>query len=396
MVLAAIAIAAIAAWPFMPHAARASAQYVAPVQRDYELRDKTVAFYEARTRRDPADQISAVLLAGQYMQRYREAGDVGDLTRSLAQGRRALQLQPQNNAAADETIASAYTALHEFRRALAMEEAAHRERPDDSNALSQMASLDMELGRYTDARRNLAAASRVRTTPTVMAVQARYDELTGNLSGAAVLLERAAAIDDSNYDNGAQGRAWYHFRLGEVLFEQNDPQAAEAQEREALATFPDFELAYRALARVCFYQKDWPCALDAGTKGANIIPIPETLGYKADAQDATGDHDGARQTRALITAVERIGNAYHLNDRLLAMYYADHRTNLDDAYRIAQREVRVRGNEIYAQDTLAWTAALDGKWDVARRAIALATRYGIQDPRVRMHEQYIQTRGLQR
>ena len=389
MVLAAIALAAIAAWPFVLHTARASAPYVAPVQRDYELRDKTVAFYEARVRRDPADQISAALLAGQYMQRYREAGDVGDITRSLAQAQRALKLQPQNNAAADEIVASAYTALHEFKRALQFERAAHRERPDDSNALSQTASLEMEIGRYADARHDLAAAAKAKLTPTVMAVQARYDELTGDLSGAVTLLSRAMAIEDSNYDNGAQGRAWYHFRLGELLFEQGDAKAAESREREALTAFPGFELAYRALARVCFYERSWPCALDAADKGAGIVPTPESLGIKADAQDALGDHERARQNRALIGAVERIGNAYHLNDRLLAMYYADHRTHVADAYRIAQREVTVRGNEIYAQDTLARTAALNGKWNVARHAIAMATRYGIQDPRVREHAAYI-------
>ncbi|HET7815601.1 MAG TPA: hypothetical protein VFL13_14640, partial [Candidatus Baltobacteraceae bacterium] len=65
------------------------------------------------------------------------------------------------------------------------------------------------------------------------------------------------------------------------------------------------------------------------------------------------------------------------------------RTHVADAYRIAQREVTVRGNEIYAQDTLAWTAALNGKWNVARHANAMATRYGIQDPRVREHAAYI-------
>jgi tetratricopeptide (TPR) repeat protein len=222
-----------------------------------------------------------------------------------------------------------------------------------------------------------------------MSVQARFDELTGHLDRAELLLQRAMQIDDANYDNGAQGRAWYHFRLGEVLFEENKPAEALAREREAIAIFPNLELAYRALARICFYQRDWPCALDAGSKGAAIVPVPETLGYEADAQEALGDKNGAAQTRALIYAIERIGNAYHLNDRLLAMYYADHRVRLADAYLIAQREVRVRGDEVYAQDTLAWTAALNGKWDVARRAIALAQRYGIQDPRVRAHAAFI-------
>jgi tetratricopeptide (TPR) repeat protein len=393
-VLAAVALCAIAAWPFAGmHAASASALPVAAVQRDDLLRDATVAFYERRVRSDARDQISAVLLAGQYMQRYRESGDVDDITRALHQAQRSLKLQPQNNAAAEGVIGSAYTALHKFKDALAYERLAHGEQPNDSNAPAQMASLAMELGHYNEAAHDLAVAHRSRETPTIMAVQARYDELTGHLDRAASLLTRAMTILDSNYDNGAQARAWYHFRLGEVIFEQGDVAGAQMREREALRIFPNFELAYRALARDCWAVRDAHCALDAASKGANIVPTPETLGYEADAQQALGDASGAAQTRALILAVERIGNAYHLNDRLLAMYYADHGVRLDDAYRIAQREVALRGDEIYAQDTLAWTAAKVGKWSVARRAIALAMRHHTQDPRIAAHARYIARAG---
>jgi Flp pilus assembly protein TadD len=109
------------------------------------------------------------------------------------------------------------------------------------------------------------------------------------------------------------------------------------------------------------------------------------LGYEADAQRALGDEHASQQTQLLIFAVQRIGNAYHINDRLLAIYFAEHGVRLDDAYRIAQREVRVRGSEIYAQDTLAWCAAMNGRWEVARTAAREATRYNTQDPRIQFH-----------
>lgn len=386
MVIAAIALVAIAAWPFFG-AQRVSAArtYIAPVLPDYRYRDKTIAFYERRVTDYPQDQISAKLLAAQYMQRYRESLDVGDILRSIAQAKRSLRLQPQNNSGADQITASAYTALHLFRTALQYEEAAHADQPDDSNAPAQMASLSMEIGQYAVARRDLAVARRIKDTPTIMSVQGRYDELTGHLAQARRLLQQASEQTDEVLDNSAQGRAWFHFRAGELAFSAGDVDAAEQEERTALAQFPDFEMAYRALARFCWATKDWHCALDAATKGANVIPEPETLGYEADAQFALGDKAGAAQTQALIFAVERIGNAYHINDRLLAVYYAEHGVRLGDAYRIAQREVRSRGNEIYAQDTLAWCAAMDGKWNVADRAVREATRYNTQDPRIQFH-----------
>ncbi|HKU67546.1 MAG TPA: hypothetical protein VJP85_07215 [Candidatus Baltobacteraceae bacterium] len=377
---------AIAAWPFLgAQRASASRTYVAPVLPDYRYRDRTVAFYERRVREDPADQISAKLLGAQYLQRYRETQDVGDILRGIAQARRSLKLQPQNNAAANEIAASGYTALHEFRMALQYERRAHADMPIDSNAPAQMASLEMEIGDYAAAAHDLALARRIRNTPTVMAVQARYDELTGRLDQARRLLQIAAQQTDEVADNSAQGRAWYHFRSGELAFSAGDVAGAMSEERLAIAQFPNFEQAYRALARFCWATKDWHCALDTAVRGANIIPEPETLGYEADAQRALGDAAGAEQTRQLIIAVERIGNAYHINDRLLAVYYCEHGMRLDDAYRIALREVRTRGQEIYAQDTLAWCAAMDGKWNVANRAARAATRYGTQDPRVLFH-----------
>lgn len=385
LILAAIALIAIAAWPLVTQRASASHAYVAPVLPDYAYRDRTIAFYERRVRNDLRDQVSAKLLAAQYVQRYRETQDVGDLLRGIAQARRSLELQPQNNAAADAVLASAYTALHQFRIALRYETAAHRELPTDSNAPAQIASLEMEIGDYAAAQHALEAARSTRMTPTVLSVQARYDELTGKLDAARDLLQKAAGQSDAVSDNSAQSRAWYHFRLGELAFSAGEVRAAEAEERIAIAQFPGFEQAHRALARFCWGTKDWHCALESARNAVNIVPGPEALGYEADAQRALGDGSGAAQTQALIFAVERIGNAYHVNDRLLAVYYCEHGVRLDDAYRIALREVRVRGHEIYAQDTLGWCAAMNGKWEVARRAMREATRYGTQDSRILYH-----------
>ena len=123
---------------------------MAPVLPDYLYRDKTVAFYEQRVREDRRDQISATLLAAQYMQRYRESLDVGDILRAQSQAKRSLILQPQNSGATDGIMASAYYALHDFSHALAYERAAQAEEPRDSNAPAQIALLDMEIGRLRE------------------------------------------------------------------------------------------------------------------------------------------------------------------------------------------------------------------------------------------------------
>ena len=42
-------------------------------------------------------------------------------------------------------------------------------------------------------------------------------------------------------------------------------------------------------------------------------------------------------------------------------------------------------DDIYAEDTLAWCAAKDGKWDVARNAVSKALRFDTEDPRIQYH-----------
>jgi tetratricopeptide (TPR) repeat protein len=98
-----------------------------------------------------------------------------------------------------------------------------------------------------------------------------------------------------------------------------------------------------------------------------------------------GDARAAAATRDVIFAIEKLGNAYHVNDRLLAIYYADHALRPRTALAIARREAAVRGDEIYAQDTLAWAAVMAGSWDEARRASSKATRWATQDAIIAYH-----------
>ena len=112
--------------------------------------------------------------------------------------------------------------------------------------------------------------------------------------------------------------------------------------------------------------------------------MPETLGYESDAQAALGDGAGSAQTRDEIYAIERIGNAYRIDDRLLAVYYDDHDLRLPLAYLIARRELTLR-DDVYTEDTIAWAAAKVGKWPEAREASRRAMAYHTPDSRILYH-----------
>lgn len=390
IIIAASALLALAAWPLfvrahsVPPAGPAPGVTPAPVLADYLERGRVVSFYEAAVQRHPDDQILAQMLASQYLLRFRETGDVADLLRAERQARRSLAIQPHYNFAAESALASALLALHQFHEALAHAANVARMQPWSAPAAANKATLLMEIGDYADAEKVLKRAPGSREDPSWDTATARYDELTGNLDAARQLIERAGAQVDSIIDSPAEARAWYHFRTGELAWEQGDPESAEAKFKEALAIFPRYARAYNGLAKLYWGQKRWHETLDAAMHGADLIPLPETLGYKADAQRALGDASGYRLSTELIEAIERLGNVKGINDRLIATFYVEHGIRLADALAIAERDLRNR-DDVFSEDTLAWALATNGRWSEARVHAQRAVSRGTQDSRLQFH-----------
>lgn len=381
------AVAALALWPvFASHQTVGASFTPAPVLRDYESRDRYVSFFEGQIRRDPADQIQMRMLAQQYMQRFRERFDMGDVTRAEHLARRSIRLQPQGNTSAQMTLASAELSYHDFTGALTHEREAVAGEPFNMNARAQIASLLMERGQYAEAKRTLdSIPAGPSENPSVDSVRARYLELTGKLAQARELIATASRSIDSGADNPAYDRSWYHLRAGQLAFEAGDYAAAETEYASSLATYPHNAVALMWQARLYRAQKRWPEALAAATQSADLYPLPQTLGYRADAQRALGRASEAAQTDALIATEAKLFNVQGVNDRLLANYYAQRHIHLDDALRAARADYAKRGDEIYADDTMASVLEARGAWAASYRYAERAVRLGTKDSQVQYH-----------
>jgi len=380
-VLAAGALVALAAWPAFIGARTAPPAAAAPVKPDWRVRDANIAFLESRAGRVRGDMLTPRMLSAEYLQRYRERGDLGDVLRAEHAARVSLAAQPRGNVAGDAALAGALLTLHRFREAkAAIADARHWLRAEPGLAAEE-AALDLELGDVAGARRLVAAHP---GEPSFDLVAARLDEETGHLATARTLVERAMRRADAIYDTPAERRAWLHARAAELALEAGDRGAARQDALDALAIFPEHLRALTILARTELGDGRFAAARDAARRAAAVQPNPEILGMLADAQSGLGERDAAAATRDELFAVARIGSALHLNDRLVAVWEADHGVRVEQAYAIARRELAVR-DDMYAEDTLAWTAARAGHWDAARAAIAKATRYGTEDPLIRRH-----------
>jgi tetratricopeptide (TPR) repeat protein len=388
-----IVLGAIVAAAFWPHyiersanvAAAAALPTMAPVVADYEMRDKLVAYWEtAENEHHPGDMISPDNLAQQYLQRYRERMDIDDVLRAERAAKQSLIAQPVGNMPGELELASIDLTLHRFYDAIAVTKHIESYDSGDPAMYPREASLDMEVGNYARAAHLLAAVPEKSRDDGWRVVDSRYLELTGHLAEARSLLATTSAYQNANFDAPAQQRAWYFFRAGEMAYEAGDNDTALGDEREAVTVFPNFADALRTLARIECARHDWQQCLTDAISSSNIVPYPETLGYKADAQRALGDTAGADQTADLIHTVGQLGDQQHITDRLLAIYYADHRVYPDEAYAIARNELKSR-DDIFTEDTLAWAAAMDARWTEARTHIANAMRYGTQNSLLDYH-----------
>jgi tetratricopeptide (TPR) repeat protein len=389
--VAALALGAIALWPaFVKQRENAvRAAYLptpAPVSADYLDRDRTIAFWEGMVRKHLSeDMLSPRQLSMQYLQRYREHGDIDDVLRARRMAQLSLYEQPRGNEGAEIAVASIELTLHQFKAALAETKRIERMDPTEVEMRIREASLDLELGDYASAQRIIdRLPPRKNLDVSRDTLIARYDELTGRLAEAREILERATAEANSVLDAPDQQRAWFFFRSGEMAFEAGDNDAAMADEDQALAIFPNYAEANRLKAKFACALKEWQACRDAAVASANVVPYPETLGYEEDADRALGASALADQIADLIVTIEKIGNAQHISDRLLAIYYAEHRIRTADAYAIARRELAVR-DDIFTEDTLAWAAASDGRWASARVAVQRAIRFDTENSLLQYH-----------
>ncbi|NJP12271.1 MAG: tetratricopeptide repeat protein, partial [Leptolyngbyaceae cyanobacterium RU_5_1] len=359
----------------------ASADLVFP---DYQQRSQIISSYEQQVHQSPDSFLLLRLLAAQYLRRFRETGDVDDLRRTEQAARQSLTIQPRHNQAAELLLGSALLSQHRFQEALQVVTAAQQSAPDDANLALLKASVLMELGDYEAAQPLLQTTAIASGTSGESAVAARYLELTGDLHSARKRLDSSLQQMDTFYSAAAETRAWLHVRAGDLAFMAGELSLAEQRYREAIALFPDDIAAFTGLARVYAAQHRWQQVLEVANQGIDRIPLVETLGYKADAQRALGDSDGASATEALIEVVGHLSKVQGLYDRALAIYYADHGIHVSEALEIARRELAVR-DDIYAEDTLAWAAAANGQWQVAQQAAQRATRYGTEDALLHFH-----------
>jgi len=342
---------------------------------------------EARVAADKEDFVAFNKLAGYYLQRLRETGDI----KYLSQARKAIEaslriLPAEQNSSALLTLAQIDFSSHNFQQARDLALRLTRLQPEKTQPFQILADALLELGDYegaAEAFQNLE--NRGDNTVAAQARLSKYDLLYGRVERAELKLQKALTLALEEVLPSREAVAWCRWQLGELAFHRGDYQKAEQHYNDSLNIWPDYYRAIASLGRVLSARGDLQQAISNYERVTRQLPDPSYVSTLGDLYKLAGRE---KEALAQYELVERVGHVHGENESLynrqLALFYADHDKKLAQAYLLASREYRVR-RDIYGADALAWTALKAGKLLEAQAAIKDALRLGTKDAQLYYH-----------
>jgi tetratricopeptide (TPR) repeat protein len=356
-----------------------------------EVEAQTIRFLEDRVKRDPEDFIAHNKLAGQYLQRVRETGDVSYLNLAAKAAHASLAtLPPEQNTGGLTALAQVEYASHDFVAARDHALQLTKLETNKSYPYQILGDALLELGDYQKAEESYHRMEDLGGVQglTRIAIEqriARLGALHGDPNGARLHFAKALKMTLALPVPPRETVAWCRWQLGETAFAVGDYAEAERHYRDALTTFPGYFRALASLGRVRAAQGDLTGAIEQYEHAVRIIPDPSFVAALGDLYELAGrDKDAAAQ----YSLVEKIGRLNELNgalyNRQLALFCADHDIKPEDAYANASKEYAVR-RDVYGADALAWTALKTGRIPAAQMAIKSALSLGTKDARLFYH-----------
>jgi tetratricopeptide (TPR) repeat protein len=336
--------------------------------------DEQIAFWQQKVQRDDRDYISLTYLGQAYLQKGRETGDAAAYGRAEAALEKALTINP-NYELTLAYLGVVQIAQHDFKEALATAKRVYNFDPGALQALATIGDASLELGRYDEA----AAAYNTLVTQApgaaVFSRAARLAWVQGDITAAINWMQQAV---DSAQESGLTGErlAWYQYQLGELQFNSGAMVAARVQYAAAKETLPDYYLVLVGEGKIAAAQGDYELAITLYEQLVGRLPQPAFVATLGDFYSLAGNETAAQQqydTVQFIADLESSDKA--LAGRQLALFYANHNTNLAVALAAAEAEMASRP-DVYSHDLLAWVLFKNGRLEEAAQASEQALRLG--------------------
>lgn len=340
---------------------------MAPVPGDAPV-DGLIRTAQRAVRNNPRRTRPLLDLAMAFIRKARERADPAWYEQANDAVARALRVD-RDDAMALQLQAHLLMQDHRFREARAAAQRIIDHHPNGSAAYGVLGDAEMELGHYDAAERAYQRMANMRPNLASYTRASWMRWLLGDIEGAIEVGHRALTAGSPR---APEELAWTTVQLGNLYLAVDDLDQAAQQYEAALRIFPDHPPALLGLGRVAEARGNLPDAVTRFQAAARGSSITEHLAALAEALDAAGRADEARE---VVAQLERAGR--RSDPRTLALYYANRDAEHAAAVELARRELANREEDIYSQDALAWAlfraGNLDEAWSLSTRARRLNT-----------------------
>ncbi len=358
----------------------------AALPSDADATEKTIRFLEDRVSRDHDDFIAYNKLAGYYLQRQRDTGSLSFLDLAFRAARSSLVAMPaEQNLGGLTALAQAENISHDF--AASRDHALKLVKLDSGKSYPYQMLGDalLELGDYDQANAAFLEMKKRGSGAGIETRMAKFALLSGDYEVARRHFTNAVAFALDQRNPSRETVAWCRWQLGEVAFSIGDYKTAEQHYRDALVMFPNYYRALASLARVRAAQGDLQDGIENYERAIQIIPEPTFVAALGDLYKLAGRDKEAEAQYGLVEQIGKLNAANGaLYNRQLALFYADHDLNIEEAYAYATKEYVVR-RDIYGADVVAWAALKAGKTTEAQAVIKEALKLDTRDARLFYH-----------
>jgi tetratricopeptide (TPR) repeat protein len=317
-------------------------------------------------------------LGESHLVRARETGDPGFYSRAGRAFGAALKRNPSSVAA----LVGAGTLAglrHDFSEQLRLGIEASHVAPQLARPLTVIADAQVELGRYSAARRTIQRLVDLKPSLPAYARVSYYRELHGDPGGAVEAMRFAMSAGGSPSSN-----AYVETLLGDLQLARGRVTAALRAYRTALRDVPSFPPALTGLARIDAARGELGSAAARLRRSTDRLPLTSSLVLLSEVEGAIGRRRAARADLAAARAQHRLlRGSRALPDAEAVLFEANHGSPRR-AVSLGRR-VWKRAPSIRSADALGWALTRAGRpsagvaW--ARRALAT----GSVDPLFRLH-----------
>ena len=353
--------------------------------------DREITRAQSRVHMSPRDPAGYALLGEAYLQKGRETNDASyyDLAKDALQRSLDLYAGDPLSAVPATHMAVAMMAEHRFHDALDWSNRALAFGLGDPAPWAIVGDAWTDLGEYAKAAEAYAKL--------VPALEGRV----GHDSRRPLIYERDARMSYLHFINGdtrsaissmesavrravtdhlpAENIAWSYYQLGEQFFQAGDLPSAERAQQKALSIDPHSYRALAGLAKVRAAQGKLEQAAELYEAALRVVPVAEYAANLGDVYTQLGHAEEAKKNYGLVEFIGFLSALNQsLNNRELALYYADHDFKLGEALEFAKKELEVR-RDVYSWDILAWAYYKNGKPEEAAEAMSHALARGTRD-----------------